>query len=229
MDTRYSSARTAGDHHSVPWFVMHSAAVINRRRMGEHGMTAYRRWKGKPFNRIVAEFGECIWYLKSGSAGRDKFVNRWEEGIWLGIRDESGEVIVGTKDGVVKCRDFRRKPIEEDRWSVKTFDEFKGSPWEPIPGRSGMEIRTQIVISEDSAPVTRPVVVREEFGPRRLHIRREDLIKFGSTAGCPGCRAMNRGTALMAHTEACIKRVECLLREAGDASAAEGKLWREGP
>ena len=91
-------------------------------------MTAFRRWKGRDFNRYVAEFGECVWYLKSGSAGTNKFDPRWYEGVWLGVRDETGEAIVGTKDGVVKRRDFRRKPIVDDRWDVKKFDEFRGSP-----------------------------------------------------------------------------------------------------
>ena len=171
-------------------------------------MTAFRLWKGRDFNRYVTEFGDCICYLKSGSAGTNKFDLRWYEGVWLGIRDETGEAIVGTREGMVKCRDFCRKPIEEDRWDAKKFDEFRGSPWEPVPGKTGMKIRTQIVISEDSTPVTTPVVVREELGPRRLRVRRDDLLRYGFTAGCPGCRAMNRGTAQMAHAEERRKRIE---------------------
>ena len=55
----------------------------------------------------------------------NKLDPRRYEGIWLGIRDETGKAIVGTKEGVVKCRNFRRKPIEEDRWNVKAFDESR--------------------------------------------------------------------------------------------------------
>ena len=120
-------------------------------------MTAFRRWKGRDFHRYVAEFGECVWYLKSGSAGTNKFDPRWYEGVWLGIRDETGEAIIGTPDGVVKCRDFRRKPVEEDRWNEEAFDKFKGTPWEPVPGKSGTEIRTQIAMTDDTEPVTQPV------------------------------------------------------------------------
>ena len=54
-------------------------------------------------------------YLKAGTAGKDKLLPRWEYGIWLGIRDESGEIIVGTPDGVVKARDFKRLPTTDDR------------------------------------------------------------------------------------------------------------------
>ena len=68
----------------------HSAETINRRRRDVEGFTAYRRWKGREFKRPGAELGENIWYLKANSVGKDKFQNRWEEGIWLGIRSESG-------------------------------------------------------------------------------------------------------------------------------------------
>ena len=54
----------------------------------------------------MAEFGENVWYLRAGSLGQAKFENRWEEGVWLGILDDSGESIIGTEIGVVKARDF---------------------------------------------------------------------------------------------------------------------------
>ena len=60
---------------------------------------------------------------------------RWDTGIWLGIRDESGEVIIGTSKGVLKARSFRRKVIHNERWNFDTFSEMQGTPWEPIPGQ----------------------------------------------------------------------------------------------
>ena len=38
-------------------------------------------------------------------------------GIYLGVMNESGEAIIGTNEGVVKARDFRRKTIYKDRWN----------------------------------------------------------------------------------------------------------------
>ena len=87
------------------------------------GFTAYRKWKGRPFNRPVAEFGECAWYVPALTVGRDKFDVRWRECVWLGIRMESGESIIGTSGGVVKARDFRRKVVLKDRWGKEVFDE----------------------------------------------------------------------------------------------------------
>ena len=54
---------------------------------------------------------------------------------------ESGESLIGTDDGVVKARDFRRKAENGGRWSVAEFDKFVGVPWEPYPGaKRGFEL-----------------------------------------------------------------------------------------
>ncbi len=60
--------------------------------------------------------------------GKEKFDVRWMEGMWLGVKLESGELIIGKADGVVKARDFRRKPEKEGRWSSDGIDGFNGAP-----------------------------------------------------------------------------------------------------
>ena len=48
--------------------------------------------------------------------------------------------------------------------------------------------------------------MREEYTPRRLIIRKENLERYGYTVGCPECRAANRGLVAVGRTEACRKR-----------------------
>ena len=130
LETRYGR-RIEGDHRRIPWLMMHAVPVINRSPKGPDGLTAYRRWKGRKFNRNVAEFGQKVLYLQANSAGKNKLDVRWQEGVWLGIRDESGESVVGTATGVVKAKDFRRKRDHDLRWNVELFDEFKGQVYQP--------------------------------------------------------------------------------------------------
>ena len=78
--------------------------------------------------------GECIWYLKPESAGVNKADMRWEEGIYAGVRIESGELFVMTSEGVIKIRSFCRK-AEDQRWDKEQLEKAQGVPWEPIPGR----------------------------------------------------------------------------------------------
>ena len=71
---------------------------------------------------------------------------RWESGIWLGLRDESNEALIGTPDGVIKARDVRRYGSEEERWDQDKFTSITGVPWEPVPGMKSCEIRVKIAV-----------------------------------------------------------------------------------
>ena len=53
---------------------------------------------------------------------------RWGDGVWLGIREETGEAMIGTKEWVMRARAVRRKAsnlLELDRpdcWKSKAID-----------------------------------------------------------------------------------------------------------
>ena len=109
------------DGHARSW---HAEQVQD----GQRCMTAYRRLKGKDHEVKVAEFGECVLYMTPGITGKDKLDARWENGIWLGIRDRSGEIIVGTPEGCMKVRSVRRRP-EGERWNKDdgtACEEYRG-------------------------------------------------------------------------------------------------------
>ena len=113
------------------------------------------------------------------------------DGVWLGIVDRSNEVI-RTEEGVVKVRDVRKYGMEGEIWCLDKFDKVKGVPWEPIPGRQGIELKCRVNLPEDKTPVERPMQgEKEEVIPRRVRITREQVRMAGFTIGCPGCRAVN--------------------------------------
>ncbi len=68
---------------------------MNRYQVGIDGKTAHERLRGRKFRRDIAVFGEGVLYPMSESVGKDKYNSRWEEGVVVGIREESGELIVG--------------------------------------------------------------------------------------------------------------------------------------
>ena len=160
--------------------------------------------------------------MQSRTLGRDKFDSRWREGVWPGVRLESGEPIIGTADGVVKAKDFRRKVILKDRWDKEMFSRFKGVPWEPVPGRSGeIELKCKVSLPMLEEAITKSVQVRDEHMPRRFRIKKSDLERYGYTIGCPGCRAANRGLVAVGHTEECRRRIEDELSKLGDERILE--------
>ena len=218
LESRYSE-RLPRDSHALPWLVAHAAASITRFRKDASGITAYRRWKGREFKRPVAEFGECVWYLKSDSAGKDKYVNRWHEGVWLGIGEETGESIIGTNEGVVKAKDFRRKPIASQRWDKEKFAKMRGVPWKTSVHAEGDELKIHINMPSDDGPLSELITTRTAGEPiiKRYRINPKDLEKYGYTVGCTGCKCLIRGQPPQNHNEICRNRITNALKKEGDA------------
>ena len=189
----------------------------NRTRRDLSGRTAHYRWKGRDFKREIAEFGERVFYLKLDSAGKNKYDVRWNEGIFLGVMDESNEILVGTREGVVKAKDFKRMGTYANRWNKQEILEMKGAPWEPTPGRGGdMEVRPRINVEEDVGPTASPPVEPKEVGaPKRGRIYRDEAFRFGLDFNCLGRRAINTGAKAQGHREECRKRIEEELRKEG--------------
>ena len=90
LESRYEN-RITEDHPCLPWLVAHSADTLRRFQVHKDGKTAYQRVRGKVFRREVMEFGECVWYYKPGIKGKSKLEPRYENGVWLGMTDRSGE------------------------------------------------------------------------------------------------------------------------------------------
>ena len=84
----------------LPWLVMYSSALLCRFQIGIDGKTAYQREQGKDFNRALPIFAECVHYLPLGKKGKMmQLMSRWEDGVYLGLRDGADEFYVGTKEG----------------------------------------------------------------------------------------------------------------------------------
>ncbi len=60
----------------------------------------------------------------------------------------------------------------------------------------------------DHERITINIEDEDEYAPRRLRIAKRDLEKPRFAVGCPGCRAANRGSTAVGHTEECRKALE---------------------
>ena len=115
----------------------------------------------------------------------------------MGIKDESGECIIGTSEGTVKARDFKRLADSSKRWNSELVSSLRGPPWQPTPGRSDETIPVRVRLAEEgSVPILENpdsiAAPRPEI-KRRARISRTDVIRVGFTVGCPGCKAISRG------------------------------------
>jgi len=91
----------------LPWLIRHAAMTLNIGQRGEDGRSAWERVKGRAYNHDIPDFGEQVMYLLPESVGVSKLDSRWSTGHFLGIRDESNELLIGTSQGVLKVRIIR--------------------------------------------------------------------------------------------------------------------------
>ena len=97
------------DHNILTWLVEFAAVLVNRYEVGHDGKTPYERLRGKQSNLLGLEFGEKLHFRRTRSGGKlAKLDVAWQDGVFLGYRSTSGEVIVGTKDAVLRTRTGRR-------------------------------------------------------------------------------------------------------------------------
>jgi len=215
-EANYKS-RLAETHNSLPWMIRHCGEQRFRSDVGDDGRTPRQRIKGRKFKREICLFGECVWYIKPKSKGKDKAYSRWDHGVWLGIREESGETLIGTKEGVIKVNCVRRHADEKAKWNLELFNGFKRLPWEPVSGSESSEVRTRVRLPESSEDFTRPARTRDvEVMPRRHWITPEDVREYGMTPNCAGCRNANAGGRAVKHTEECRERMRKELEKRED-------------
>ena len=85
--------------------------MISRDRKGTDGRTAWELRHGRPYRRELAMFGERILYQPSGKRP-SRLDPRFTPGIFFGVVEGSEEILVGTDQGVVKARSFKRLPAD---------------------------------------------------------------------------------------------------------------------
>ena len=170
--------------------------------------------KGKKATVPGVEFAEGVWF-KSKPIGKKlaKLSILWEDGIYLGIKGLSGEIIVGTKEGIWKTRTIRRKP-EKERWSPENSALIGGVPWkmsmddEDEDGSVPQGVLKEMPAKRKEESEEHKQGVAEPVAPKSFQISREDLEKFGYTDGCAACRAILRGRFnRQSHGERCRERM----------------------
>jgi hypothetical protein len=138
----------------------------------------------------------------------------WEDGVYLGVKATTGEIIVGTMKGIWRTRSVRRKP-EEDRWSVDNMSLVGGVPWRMSSNDENVDGAALQggVVRPDGGQVMGDVDERDlrdvlrAVPPKAFATNREDYERHGYTTRCPGCKALLTGTTRQKHSDACRRRM----------------------
>ena len=192
----------------MPWLVEYAGVSLTLGEVSSDGKTPYQRLRGKKLQHELVEFGERVMFMPLDALKHGKLQPRWLNGVYLGIRLETSERLVGTSEGVFECRSIRRI-LEVERWSKEDILGIKGVPWKPYQFTDNDRILTKLPEIIDPRDVDIPIRANEgPIAPRRFRIDKKDVIDFGFTPQCPGCYAAHHNLKSRAHTQMCRDRFE---------------------
>ena len=230
LESRWG-VRVARDHPVYPWMFEGAADLMTRyAHVGDLGKTAIQ----SKSSRNIAQFGEKILYkpLKLSGHHRGNMEDTFLDGIFLGMRLQSDEILIGTARGVIKTRALRRR-IEEEQWDLEFAKSIKGRPRQFVPGinsdhdPAAISDRAGVRLEEDQADARLgqqdegidPPEAREVSMPpdrlvtqvrsdtlKRMYVRRGLGKKYGPTPGCPGCATIGSHHQA-SHSDTCRDRM----------------------
>ena len=238
LDVEVNSNVKINPSHAIwPWLVEFAAqSILYWRVSGHDGLTAIERIRGRSSMSAKPRFGENVLYKVSKTVKLGKAEPRWRPGVWLGSIENSDEHLLGTDLGVIKARAITSMN-EERRFDGKAIESMKGIPWKPSTRHRGIKIRTHLSEKEDEGDEDEegeeldevpeevyddedpPEVVEEiakqqeiiysRFGHSyNFTIKARDVIKYGATEGCPGCRfVIGELSAQCGHSKECKARM----------------------
>ena len=221
----------ARDHPVYPWmFVLAADLMARYAYMGDLGKTAVQLIRGSKSSRNIAQFGEKIVYkpLKLSGHHRGNMEDTFLDGIFLGMRLRSDELLIGTPRGVIKTRTLRRR-VEEEQRDNEFARSIKGEPRQLVPGINSDHVHAAISdragahLEEDQADARLgqqdegidPPEAREVSMPpdslvtqvrsdtlKRMCVTRGLGKKYGPTPGCPECATIGSHHQAVTRTHA---------------------------
>ena len=140
-------------------------------------VTSVGRLKGKSAKVQGMAFAEGILRKRKRAGGPlGKLTCMWEDGVYLGVKATTAEVIVGNRNGVWLRGTVRRKPAKE-RWDRSNLEMVVAVPWrknEDDPKMDGERLKSEVMVMEKEY---KEKLEAEEHVPvpKREYISRENL------------------------------------------------------
>jgi hypothetical protein len=234
LDMRYKHVIPA-EHCIVAWLVKYVSILLNKMEIGHDGKTAEQRTRGRKSTVLGLEFGEKALFKKKIETNyMEKILPRWDYGVFLGIKQVSGELKIMGQGGLKIVRSARRIPVEE-RWDEKALEWVKVVPWNlGAQGKKSDGEIPEAVLRGPAREFTLEEMDTVKTRPTRayptLQMRQEHFDKYGYTHGYPGCSSRLRGLARQSHNPSCKERMSKLLETeaflANEDAQTEGRKQR---
>ena len=118
----------------VPWLVEHAGCILSRCQKRSRREEPFERVHGKKPTQEFVPFGEKVLARRVTTEPRNRMNPRYQYWIWLGMRNNSAECIIGNADGVFRVREIQRLE-HQDRWDKEAIGSVIGVPLRMTDGR----------------------------------------------------------------------------------------------
>ena len=72
---------------------------------------------------------------------------------------------------------MRPRGAQEDRWNWIEFEKMQGVPWEPIPGRPGIEMKANVNLDIEDGMEDEPIMPETKAEDRERRTRSFKIMK----------------------------------------------------
>lgn len=210
------------DRSNIFEWICEWAALVHRRyKVSDDGRTAYERIRGKKASRTMVQIGENVWFKAPATITPSNTEQRFDEGIVVGIRETSDEILVWNSKGIHRSRTIRRRP-EGSRWSADAIAALDTTPM--LYNAAGQRRKPPGEECEVPPPAAHPPANSEpvrDAKPRATRLDKDLFAEHGYTKGCPGCISFryDDGIRRGGHSAQCRKRMEALLARTPEGRA----------
>ena len=195
--------------------------MLSKFKIGSDGRTPYERITKHRCKHLIVGFGESVlWQQIPVKTARDKLEGDWRDGVFLGVIWRTTEYLVGTADGIFKCRTIKTK-VAGNSYDPDCIDDIATSYNEYVLGGAKSQGARARFADPGASPGagSHPQVIRagNEFVPRRVYLKPFDFNKYGFTEGCPGCTWLqNMLGNRRGHNDACRDRMTVCMADNDD-------------
>ena len=122
-DEQNTSVRIADHSPLLSWLPRFAAQVMNKMRIDKDGKTSEMRRIVRRWRKLMAQFGEKVWFGKMGEDGVNSFASRMTLGIFVGHHEQF-------------CAFPRMELCEakelSDAWESTNWEFLCGTPWQMV-------------------------------------------------------------------------------------------------
>ena len=199
----------------MPYLVRYLGSMLSRCAREPDGRTAFERRKGRAVERGLPPFAEVVLYpVPKTTKPPARVEERWLKGIFVGVRDDTDEVFILNKRGLLTARSVKRVEAGS-RYNKELLARCTARPWERFVRSNPRSVSGDVCHRWAASGSS------STGHSQATPIRNVDLLMHGYTEGCPGCNAARVDGSSRNHSEICRERQTNLI-----ALSSEGRQQR---